>query len=342
MNPDWSEMRQMDGKNFLENLNRPRTSWMEAYVLEEDQPKVAAGIKEAVRTGGRFEMEHRVLRTDGKIGWIRSRAVPILNERAEIVEWFGAANDVTERKEGEQKFIDLGHVLEYRVGELQEQAIKLRNLTEEICSIEQRERKRVATLLHDDLQQLLVAARMQLGNATALMKDERARGAVEIASRWIEEATHAARDLTRQLRPPALHEEGLFAALHVLAAEMSERHHLRVKIHGRETATPLSDGLNILLFDSIRELLFNVTKHAEVDEVSVRVQEDARCIVVMVEDYGKGFKVEETASINASRGVGLFSLRDRLSDYGGSVSIVSSLGAGTQVTLQCPLQSQAR
>lgn len=337
MSPDWSEMRLMDGKNFLEDLSEPSTSWMAAYVPEEDQPKVAAGIKEAVRTKSRFEMEHRVLRIDGKIGWICSRAVPLLNEEAEIVEWFGSATDVTERKEGERKLAELGKALECRVGELQAQAIQLRNLAAEIGSIEQRERERLATLLHDDLQQLLVAARMQLGNASGLMKDERARSAVELASRWIEEATLAARDLTRRLRPLAFYKQGLFAALHELASEMAERHHLRVQIHGKETLKPLSDDLKALLFDSIRELLFNAAKHAEVNEASVRIWEESNSLHVMVEDQGKGIKVEEIESRNPSRGFGLFNVRNRLAAYGGSISIMSNPGAGMQVTLEAPL-----
>jgi signal transduction histidine kinase len=246
-------------------------------------------------------------------------------------------SDESEREEEQQKMIVLRQALASRVEELQEQSVQLRSLAVEIGLIEQRERKRLASLLHDDLQQLLVAAKMQLGNASGLMKDEGAKGAVELASRWIEEATHASRNLTRQLRPPALYEDGLFAALHGLASEMAERHHLKVEIHGQEAVKALSDHLKSLLFDSIRELLFNIAKHSEVDEASVSVWEESGCLHVMVEDHGKGFVVEESASKNTNRGFGVFNVRDRLTAYGGSASIVSSLGNGTRVTLNAPL-----
>jgi signal transduction histidine kinase len=250
--------------------------------------------------------------------------------------------DLSERHEEEKKRIELSQALARRVQELQEQASQLRNLAAEIGRIEQRERKRLAALLHDDLQQLLVAARMQLGNASSLLKDEGARGAVELASRWIEEATKASRHLTRQLRPPALYEEVLFAALHGLVSEMAERHQLKVEIHGQEAARPLGEDLKALLFDSIRELLFNVAKHAEVNEASVKMQEDDNALRILVEDHGKGFSLVDTASPNTCQGYGMFSLRDRLQAYGGSVAVVSSPGQGTQVTLQVPLPDSSR
>lgn len=98
MNPDWREMRQLNGKGFLSDTETPSSSWLQEYILPEDQPHVTAKINEAIRTKSNFELEHRVRRADGGIGWVLSRAVPLLDPHGEIVEWFGAATDITERK----------------------------------------------------------------------------------------------------------------------------------------------------------------------------------------------------------------------------------------------------
>ncbi len=102
MNPDWSEMSQLDGRNFIADTEQPSGTWLQKYIAPDDQPHVLAIINEAVRTKTIFELEHRVRRVDGTLGWTFSRAVPLLDERGEIVEWFGAASDVTERKRAQR------------------------------------------------------------------------------------------------------------------------------------------------------------------------------------------------------------------------------------------------
>lgn len=101
MSPDWKEMWRLDGNGLVEDLCEPRTGWIERYIHPADQPLVREKIAEAVRTKSMFDLEHRVLRPDGSAAWTRSRAVPLLDERGEIREWFGAASDVTARKQAE-------------------------------------------------------------------------------------------------------------------------------------------------------------------------------------------------------------------------------------------------
>ncbi|MET0465465.1 MAG: PAS domain S-box protein [Chitinophagaceae bacterium] len=101
MSPDWSVMRQLTGGEFLSDTGAPISDWMEKYIYSEDLEKVRAAVSEAIRTKSIFKLEHRVQRADGSIGWTFSRAVPILNNEGNIIEWFGAANDVSERKKTE-------------------------------------------------------------------------------------------------------------------------------------------------------------------------------------------------------------------------------------------------
>ncbi|MCB8837055.1 chemotaxis protein CheB [Aurantimonas sp. VKM B-3413] len=102
MSPRWDQMRQLFGGGFLADTEEPTGDWLEQYILPEEQPKVRAAIAEAIGRKGVFELEHRVRRADGTSGWTLSRAIPILDEAGEVVEWFGAATDVTSGKLAEE------------------------------------------------------------------------------------------------------------------------------------------------------------------------------------------------------------------------------------------------
>ncbi|MGX5775257.1 PAS domain-containing sensor histidine kinase [Methylorubrum zatmanii] len=101
MSPDWRQMHELIGRGFLADVVEPCESWADRYILPEDRGVVNAVIAEAKRTRSLFELEHRVRCADGSIGWTFSRAVPMVGLDGEIVEWFGTASDVTERKDAE-------------------------------------------------------------------------------------------------------------------------------------------------------------------------------------------------------------------------------------------------
>lgn len=103
MSPDWSQMRQLEGRGFLKDAPAERGFWLDDYVPQQDQAVVHEAIAEAIRTRSLFQLEHRVLRLDGSIGWTHSRAVPMLDAHGDIHEWIGAASDITERKRAEEK-----------------------------------------------------------------------------------------------------------------------------------------------------------------------------------------------------------------------------------------------
>lgn len=107
MSPDWSEMRELlmgslANKGFQANAEQPSRTWLQEHIPPEDQPRVNAAIQQAIRTKDILELEHRVRRADGGIGWIFSRAVPLLDPKGEIEEWFGASADITDRKHTEE------------------------------------------------------------------------------------------------------------------------------------------------------------------------------------------------------------------------------------------------
>ena len=107
MSPDWREMRQLDGLGFIVDTEAPTIDWVETYIPADERARVREVIERAIAAKEVFELEHRVLRLDGTIGWTFSRAIPLLDDAGEIVEWFGAASDVTERVAADQSFTRL-------------------------------------------------------------------------------------------------------------------------------------------------------------------------------------------------------------------------------------------
>ncbi len=101
MSPDWKEMRRLRGRDFLADTEEPDRTWLEKYIHPEDRPRVTAAIETAIRGKTIFELEHRVVMADSTLGWTFSRAIPILDAKGDIAEWFGAARDITERKQTE-------------------------------------------------------------------------------------------------------------------------------------------------------------------------------------------------------------------------------------------------
>jgi len=105
MSPDWSEMTQLRGGQFIADTETPSRKWLQRYIHPDDQSRVLEAINAAIRTKSIFELEHRVLRADGSLGWTFSRAIPLKNGDGEIIEWFGTASDISERKRTEDALL---------------------------------------------------------------------------------------------------------------------------------------------------------------------------------------------------------------------------------------------
>jgi PAS domain S-box-containing protein len=132
MSPDWSEMLQLRSQEFLAETPEPDRDWLAKYIPSDVQPRVLAAINEAIRTKSVFELEHAVLRADGRRGWTFSRAIPVLDASGEIVEWFGAASDVSARKEAEEALRQTRDETERRAKEMEEREHMLGAMMEHI------------------------------------------------------------------------------------------------------------------------------------------------------------------------------------------------------------------
>jgi signal transduction histidine kinase len=146
-------------------------------------------------------------------------------------------------------------------------------LASELTRAEQRERRRLAQILHDHLQQLLVAARLKLSIVRSELRDEARQGPeqLEQIDHTLDEAITVSRSLTAELSPRILYDAGLPAALEWLAADMEKKHGLAVKVYADPAANPAEETLREFLFQAVREGLFNVVKHAQIGHAIVRV-----------------------------------------------------------------------
>jgi PAS domain S-box-containing protein len=113
MSPDWKQMVNMEGGIFLNSVEKPVDDWLNNFIPKDSQPPVLDAIHKAIHTKSKFELEHEVMRIDGSIGWTLSRAIPVLDESGEIVEWLGIAHDFTERKETERKMGQLSAIIQH-------------------------------------------------------------------------------------------------------------------------------------------------------------------------------------------------------------------------------------
>ncbi len=155
----------------------------------------------------------------------------------------------------------------------------------------------------------------------------------------IDEAVISTRSLTFELSPPILYELGLEAALEWLTEEMESKHGIHCRFEDSGQPKPLDHDIGVLLFQTVRELLVNVRKHARARNVEVSIKRSGANILIKVEDDGVGFDMKRLCPRGGKPdGFGLFSIRERMRHVGGQVEIKSAPGQGTRVTVTAPLR----
>jgi len=244
-----------------------------------------------------------------------------------------------ERKQA-QELVEINRTLEQRVeertAEAGRRAEELRALAGELARTEQREQRRLAQWLHDDLQQLLVATKMQIVLTQSAVQEPGMRELLDKACRLIDESIGQSRSLTAELTPQILYQSGLVPGLKQLARWVEEKHRLHVTLETTTDVLPENQETAVVLFSAARELLFNVVKHAGVREARVTLSEGDGRVRLTVEDHGAGFDPALLVD-GAHTGFGLLSVRERLRLIGGDVSFRSVPGQGTCVTLLGPV-----
>ena len=217
---------------------------------------------------------------------------------------------------------------------------QLRKMATELLLTEERERREIALALHDSIGQILAFSSIELANFLKTAPPELA-GRLSNVRQLVEQAIDETRSLTFDLSPTILYTFGLDAAIEQLTEQFSNEHGIKCSFETCMEPKDLSKEVQVLLFRAVRELLVNVVKHAQAGVASVRLTKVDHNIEIVVEDDGDGFDLlGMDAAKEHPAGLGLFSVRERLTHLGGSLAIDSNEEQGTKVTLLAPLKQQ--
>ena len=315
------------------------------YIHEEDRKTYVSLYLDALRDRAPFDAQFRFRRFDGQYRWMRSFGRPRLTDAGELVGYVGATIDITDIREAQDQLQrwsqELEQAVRIKTSELVESQERLRALATEVSLAEQRERKRIATELHDHLQQMLVFCKLKLGQGkhrAAVLPGF--ADLIKQVDDVLTEALSYSRTLVAELCPPVLREFGLSAALKWLGEHMGQRQ-LRVSVDVGQDHVPVAEEQAVLVFQSVRELLMNVVKHAGTKHASVHMRCDASGISIEVRDTGAGFDLSVVQPQDGGQPLkfGLFSIRERMKAFGGRLDLVTAPGQGTSAVLVLPLEN---
>ncbi len=308
----------------------------------EDQAFMSEQVERTIAELSDFNVEYRIVLPTGEARWIQDQGQVIRDDGGRARRVVGMALDVTERKQTEQKIRELNETLERRVLERTHSLVqyqkRLRQMASELILTEHRERRRLATDLHDYLAQLLVVCRIKINQIETGLEGERERRLGREINELLSSCLTYTRTLIAELSPTVLYESGLFAGLQWLGDQMRP-HGLNVQVElGEAPPDHLPDDEAIMIFQGVRELLFNTVKHAGVDQAHLRLNYEDGWLTAEVTDQGKGF---DAAAVNREQGkpdkYGLFSIRERLEAMGGELIVESKPGEGTRARMRVPI-----
>ncbi|MGB5605769.1 MAG: PAS domain S-box protein, partial [Gammaproteobacteria bacterium] len=273
-----------------------------------------------------YTMEKRYVHKDAGLVWI-SLTGALIRDAAGQPDWFvSVIEDISERKRAEQT------VLDYQQ--------RLKDLSAELARTEVRERRTIATELHDHVGQSLALMRMQLAVAKKETVGRKVDSVLSEVSESLRTAIQDTRNIMSDLSSPELNELGLSAAIaDLLNEKIGERYGLQTTFNDDGQVRSLDEYTRMVLFRSVRELLMNVVKHAGASHVAISICRENDAVRIVVADDGAGMPVARNADKSGETGFGLFSIEERMHDLGGSLLIESSPGKGVRAVLIAPLDT---
>ena len=296
-------------------------------VAQQNREKQKEELKKLEKAGATFDKDQNIfegigVRKDGKEFNVEF-SFYIVEINGEIIAT-SSIRDISERKLAEQKLIDYQK--------------RLKALTSQLTLSEEKERRHFAEYLHDEIGQYLFASQLQLEQLkTALASTENATTLDKVLSN-IKQVIDNSRSLTFELSSPILYELGLEKALEWLVEHTGKQYNIKVAYEDDRQEKPLDDDMKIFLYQTVRELLTNVAKHAQTQNASVSVKKESSTIQIRVADNGVGFNPPNKLSSDAQiKGFGLFRINERLEQLGGQIEIESQPNHGTTITIVAPL-----
>jgi PAS domain S-box-containing protein len=297
--------------------------WFELLVPRDRYPEVAEAFSRLKQAGIPSRLENPIVTKNDRerfISWSNSE----IKRGHEIIGVTAFGIDITERKQAEQ-----------RLHQYQE---RLKALASQLTVVEESERRRIATELHDHVSQTLALARMQVARIKKRSTDASVSAGLTEISNTLHETLQNTRQLMFDLSPPSLNELGLSTAIaEWLETQIGPRYNIATAILDElddQFERNLEESVRAILFRNVRELLYNVVKHAQAKKVSVHLKGSNDHMRIVVEDDGVGFDFESVCQTGTrDSGFGLFSIQERMDDLGGSMEIASEPGKGCKTTL---------
>ncbi|MDP8245308.1 MAG: sensor histidine kinase [Candidatus Hinthialibacter antarcticus] len=220
--------------------------------------------------------------------------------------------------------------------QLREAEIKLRGMSSELTIAEERERRKIASFLHDTIGHTLALCKLKISRFKKNCSDDQVDQIEEISS-FTEQSIEDIHSIIFQISPPVLYELGFDRAVKWLVDEYQEQYQISIQYNASNVIEPVPEDRKILLFQIIRELLVNIVKHAQASEVHLQVERKNGSVHIKVQDNGKGFRVEQIEE--EFKGYGLFSIRQRLQYIEGSLEIHSQINLGSTISVVAPIES---
>lgn len=296
--------------------------------------------QEMLCTGASHRNERWMRYPDGREVLLDTLKTLYYSKEAKILGLIGISRDISAHKRVEMALQNSRDELERRVAERTEQ---LTSLTAELSLVEERERRLIATELHDQVGQTLILCKIKVSSLSLSLSDEKFDEIVEELKAHISQSIEEIRSLTFQLSPPLLYEVGFEAAVEWLCEEFEGKYGFHVEFSDDGRPKPLNEETSVALFQMVRELLINVAKHAEANSVKISVGTISNKIIVIIADDGVGFaKSDGFWYWSKKSGFGLFNIRQRIEHMGGEFVIESEIGNGTRVTLLLPLMERKK
>lgn len=232
--------------------------------------------------------------------------------------------DITTRQQAEEKIVNYQK--------------QLQSLTSELSLIEERERRQIATKLHDHVGQVLTMIGIKVEELYAKIGTSTCDSLVPGIRELVGQTIKSIRSIMFALSPPILYELGLEEAIEWLAEHFSQEYQIKIQVSKDEQPKPLKGERNIILFQSLKELLSNIVKHSQATIVKISIQRACNDFRIIVEDNGIGFDINLIDhNKNKIKGYGLFTIYERLEYVGGSMLIESNISQGTKITLLMPM-----
>ncbi|HWB45296.1 MAG TPA: PAS domain S-box protein, partial [Hyphomicrobiaceae bacterium] len=326
--------------------------WKWARIIHpDDLPVCQSRWAQSLSTGEAFEIEQRLLRSDGAYRWHITRALPVREDNGQIVKWVGTCIDIDDQKQAQAMLKSSRARLETAVmlrtqellqanTALRASEDKLRKLSAHLQSAREAERALISREIHDELGASLTAAKMDLSRCLKTLPGipPTAHDLLAGVIALIDSSIHTVRRIATELRPSILDHLGLWPALEWQLEEFENRYGVQCSVDFDAMPVTLGKDAQTAVFRIVQEALTNVARHARATRVRVVVSEKDHRLRINLSDNGTGIPAEK---LNDPTSCGIQGMRERAAAFGGELVLQSAAGAGTNLTISFPLARRA-